>query len=666
MSMRAGESEVVGKSGKKSKRNKKIEMDGVEEMSDRTDVGDGVGEIGKRKKSKKKEMDGVEEMDGCTDVEKAELKQNLESRVEKKKKKNKGSGMVVGLESVNGESFGQFDTDNQLEKVKKKKKNKENNMVAGEESVNGVSFEKFNAVNQSGKVKKKIKEKRMSVSSEKVTDCVDALTMEEAGSISLNKRENKLINVNEHELPMDSSPHDTQDEDNTVENRKKKKAKRRSSETTESSYTLKEKPEIEPKENNNVVGNVEKKKKKKRKRSMEKEDENDKGEKNSVRGEDVENFIVDDGMVAREKVKKKKRKRKNEEITKKDRRSHNAQDDEATNVSKKGKTKSVDNDSNNPKSREKKKDRFSIDEEIFLPSDMINSGDEENEKGRLVQGKRFTPEEDEILRAAVEKYIESNCLGENGLEMVMNCKSHRQVKNCWKEIAEALPHRPRTAVYYRAHILFEGGERHEWTEEERKMLLEHYEKHGNDWKMLAKELKKHRFHVKDTWRRIKMKRNSGHWSQEEYQNLFNYVNVDLQAKLNEEKKSKHGMLRDNICWTAISDRLSTRSDALCCMKWYNQLTSAMVAEGIWADSDDYRLLDALFKLDACCIEDVDWDELIDHRSGDVCRKRWDQMVLHIGFHGVKSFAEQVEVLAKRYCPELIEARETWDSKPLVP
>lgn len=53
------------------------------------------------------------------------------------------------------------------------------------------------------------------------------------------------------------------------------------------------------------------------------------------------------------------------------------------------------------------------------------------------------------------------------------------------------------------------------------------------------------------------------------------------------------------------------------------------------------------------------------RSGEVCRRRWNQMVFHIGDHGNKSFAEQVEVLSKRYCPDLLEARESYDSKTTV-
>ncbi|MCL7023354.1 hypothetical protein MKW94_023686 [Papaver nudicaule] len=124
-------------------------------------------------------------------------------------------------------------------------------------------------------------------------------------------------------------------------------------------------------------------------------------------------------------------------------------------------------------------------------------------------------------------------------------------------------------------------------------------------------------------------------------------------------------LRDNIGWQAISDTVATRTHADCCYKWYTKLSSSMVKEGVWADVDDFRLLNELYMLDACCVEDVDWDNLLEYRSGEICQKRWRQMVNHIGEHGIKSFIQQVEVLAKRYCPELLETREAFDSKPLI-
>ncbi|KAG4934232.1 hypothetical protein JHK87_048234 [Glycine soja] len=64
------------------------------------------------------------------------------------------------------------------------------------------------------------------------------------------------------------------------------------------------------------------------------------------------------------------------------------------------------------------------------------------------------------------------------------------------------------------------------------------------------------------------------------------------------------------------------------------------------------------------MEEVDWDNLLEHRPGNVCRKWWNQMVQYIGEHGGKSFAEQVEILAKRFCPDLLEVREAFDAKPV--
>lgn len=325
-------------------------------------------------------------------------------------------------------------------------------------------------------------------------------------------------------------------------------------------------------------------------------------------------------------------------------------------------------------SKKSKKVRFSGQDEVFsVPCDSSQGEKEQDGAGNgnrsrdgLIRGKRFSKEEDELVKKAVLDYIEAHQLGEEGIHMVMKCKAYPELKECWKEIGEALPWRPYTSVYYRAHILFERGEHRKWSEEELEFVRKFHEKHGANWKQLADELGKHRFHVKDTWRRIKLpNRKRGHWSQEEYQNLFDLVNMDLSMKAFQEKKSKHGMLRDNISWEAISEKLSTRSTPLCCYKWYYQLTSPLVAEGKWSDVDDYRLLIALVDLDAACEEDVDWDNLLEHRSGEICRKRWNQMVLHIGQHGIKPFNEQLEILSKRYCPDLLEAREAYANQPYV-
>ncbi|KAL3824838.1 hypothetical protein ACJIZ3_020867 [Penstemon smallii] len=311
--------------------------------------------------------------------------------------------------------------------------------------------------------------------------------------------------------------------------------------------------------------------------------------------------------------------------------------------------------------------RFSGEAEVFTIPHDSNARKWNDKEENLVRGKRSTREEDEIVKNAVFKYIADHDLGEQGLEMVLDTRKHRELRGCWTEIGTAIPWRPRRSIYDRAQIICRRSEKRKWTQEEYEMVLKYHEVHGFKWKPLADELGRDRMDVRGTWRRIKMQhRSKGQWSQKEYQQSFDLVNTDLQLKVHEEKKSKYGMLRDNICWTAISDKLSTRAQSSCCLKWYGQLTSPMVAKGVWADSDDYRMVGVLYRLHANCMEDVDWDNLLDGRSGDLCRNRWNQMVLHIGNHGSKSFSEQVEVLAQRYCPNLLEAREAWDNKPRVP
>ncbi|GMH30054.1 hypothetical protein Nepgr_031897 [Nepenthes gracilis] len=109
-----------------------------------------------------------------------------------------------------------------------------------------------------------------------------------------------------------------------------------------------------------------------------------------------------------------------------------------------------------------KKVRFSGSVEVYPISNSSTEMGRTLEDG-LIRGKRFSSEEDEMVRKAVLNYIEVHSLGDEGLKMVLNCKSHLEVRRCWKEIGASLPWRPHMSVYYRAHILFERGESRKWT-----------------------------------------------------------------------------------------------------------------------------------------------------------------------------------------------------------
>ncbi|TVU37202.1 hypothetical protein EJB05_10505 [Eragrostis curvula] len=258
------------------------------------------------------------------------------------------------------------------------------------------------------------------------------------------------------------------------------------------------------------------------------------------------------------------------------------------------------------------------------------------DESELVHGKRFTPEENAKLMEAMINYAEMKQLGEQGLEMLRTSVKHPELRGCWAEIANALPHRPPVAVYKRARILLNRSTERKWTEEEYETIRRpQSERMVKQYVLLCK----------------------GTWTQDEYQNLFDLVNLDLRVKAHQQLDHGHRLIRDNISWEAISDKLTTRSNKDCCLKWYQQLASPLVKEGVWSDTDDYLLVEALQKVDAVCPEDVDWDNLLDHRSGELCRQRWNQMVRLLGGHREKSFIEQVEVLSRRYCPEMLDYRK---------
>ncbi|XP_033145676.1 cyclin-D-binding Myb-like transcription factor 1 isoform X5 [Brassica rapa] len=478
------------------------------------------------------------------------------------------------------------------------------------------------------------------------------------------KRKNKQIDDPE----VEGGNKDAQTEDPEADSKKsKKKRKKKQTDDLEVEEGNKDSTEdAEKAQTEDPEADLNKSKKKRKKKHCDdpEVEEDNKDSTEDAEKRETENSEADlnkSPEIAKKKSKKKKKKKQSEdpeaEVNKEKRR-------------KKQKGSKSDEVLTTPSPKSAKKVNFSDQVEVF-PAESEEESDEdeeeEEEKVDLVRGKRFTEEEDELIKKSVLEYVDNHALGDEGINMVMNCKAHKQVRGCWKEIATALPWRPYTGVYYRAHTLFEEGSKGVWTKEDLELVVQHQKKRGNDWKVLADAMGKHRNHVKDAWRRIRLaSKKRGHWSMKEYQSLFDLVNKDLRIKVFKEKHSKHGMLRDNIPWMAISDELGTRDHAVCCMKWYDQLTSPMVAKGIWANVDDYRLLDELTNLDAACVDDVDWDNLLDNRDGDVCRSRWNQMANHIGIPGSKTFAEQVEILSQRYCPDIAEDREDFDNRPFDP
>ncbi|KAI4379280.1 hypothetical protein MLD38_005598 [Melastoma candidum] len=209
----------------------------------------------------------------------------------------------------------------------------------------------------------------------------------------------------------------------------------------------------------------------------------------------------------------------------------------------------------------------------------------------------------------------TNRLGENGVEKLLNCSKHK-LRGCWKEIAKSLPWRDRISVYLRGRMLLKkgGGERIGWTPEDLDLIVQYHKEHGSKWLTLAEALGRYRNDVKDMFRKVSLgPLNKGKWTPEELDALYNLVNKDLRSRSIYERKTHQGQFRDNIAWTAISEQMGTRHCSACCIKWYG-ISSPMVSQKLWDDTDDYRLVDALAKLDPSSFVEVDWDSLLDHSA----------------------------------------------------
>ncbi|KAI5078209.1 hypothetical protein GOP47_0005880 [Adiantum capillus-veneris] len=325
----------------------------------------------------------------------------------------------------------------------------------------------------------------------------------------------------------------------------------------------------------------------------------------------------------------------------------------------------TEKETNKEKKMDKKSKKVTFEDKVFaadqeqasdISNEAVDSGDESSKD--LVEeiwGERFTSEEDQILKDAVWTYIKSKGWDEHrGLEKVFDSIKHKDARNCWAEIKLSLPHRPRQAVRYRAHVLLEpGGHLGKWSKEEEDLLKRLQSERGHKWREFTSVLNRQRSSIKEKWRSLKRSgtlKEKGEWTQNELQQLSKMVHESMRMnRLLATKKDKldHRILRDNITWEKIADTMGTHSHGPCCSKWYYHLQSSLVADGQWANQDDFLLLESLLESGASAEEEVEWENLLEDRSGQVCMTRWKQMVKHLGENRTRQFLDKLDILINR-------------------
>ncbi|OWM74548.1 hypothetical protein CDL15_Pgr005127 [Punica granatum] len=82
-----------------------------------------------------------------------------------------------------------------------------------------------------------------------------------------------------------------------------------------------------------------------------------------------------------------------------------------------------------PAKESSQKERFADNVEIFPSSDGPSEGNARG-KDQLVWGKRFSQEEDALIKEALYRFLEDHGLGEEGLGMVLHCRENAGTRHC--------------------------------------------------------------------------------------------------------------------------------------------------------------------------------------------------------------------------------------------
>eukprot|EP00271_Cylindrocystis_brebissonii_P004819 TRINITY_DN16735_c0_g1_i1.p1 TRINITY_DN16735_c0_g1~~TRINITY_DN16735_c0_g1_i1.p1 ORF type:complete len:598 (+),score=92.14 TRINITY_DN16735_c0_g1_i1:441-2234(+) len=268
----------------------------------------------------------------------------------------------------------------------------------------------------------------------------------------------------------------------------------------------------------------------------------------------------------------------------------------------------------------------------------------------------FSREEDAIILAAVKEYTEAKGWSqEEGVEKLLSAR--KRAHGAWLEIGRCLPHRRLKSIHVRAtRLLHSGNFLGRWSPEEEEALKRLYGEHGPQWRKMSEIIGRWGENIKHKWRDLKLGEAAakGPWSQEEMEKLCGLVKQQVEDRERDPTlRRDHGkrLVHDDLDWQAIQEQMGRRHNA-CITQWYYKLSPFMVANGEWGNRDDRRMLKAMVEGGYVDEMEVEWEALLDDRSGDICRKRWHQMKRHFP-PMARTFLDNVELACDRFAPNLI-------------
>ena len=255
-----------------------------------------------------------------------------------------------------------------------------------------------------------------------------------------------------------------------------------------------------------------------------------------------------------------------------------------------------------------------------------------------LKGKRFTKEENAKLKESIVNFLVSKDMphDDEGIRALLKSGHKKETVGAWGIIAEGVEGRCAKACLQRAQRQFDPRNyKGKWKEEEEEKLRDLVQQSNGkpSWVTISKQLDRNEKAVANKWREIKLgdNRKKGRWSQEEKDMLEKLVMESLRrmGKTDEvnstkvllnQKKEKQ---RDKIDWTAISEKMGTRTFTQCLEKWYNDIAPKLAAKpDDWSDREEDELLQAMLRANLDQDDDVKWERLMTHRTGTQCKSKW--------------------------------------------
>eukprot|EP01028_Stygiella_incarcerata_P009690 TRINITY_DN4641_c0_g1_i1.p1 TRINITY_DN4641_c0_g1~~TRINITY_DN4641_c0_g1_i1.p1 ORF type:complete len:460 (+),score=148.41 TRINITY_DN4641_c0_g1_i1:64-1380(+) len=259
--------------------------------------------------------------------------------------------------------------------------------------------------------------------------------------------------------------------------------------------------------------------------------------------------------------------------------------------------------------------------------------------GNVVASGTMRPREEELILHAMKEYFKEQGISEeSGFGMLFSIPIDVRLRGIYKHINTYLPHRTFQTIYEHVWRTFsEDGENVNWTEIDDKQLLDLQKELGNDWREIAKRMKRLNVIVKDRFKFLKntQKRRGiiDNWTSEELQNLKDLV----------EKTHRPG---SRIQWSILANSFPERSGAELCAKWKKIQRENLTKTKEWGEGEDFELAKRLWHCGSDREEDVMWSAIFSPYSPSFINRKWKMMCREYGAENM-SFGDAIEVVFEK-------------------